>query len=461
MSQTCPKSFLVGLSIVLLIGCQDEIYRAETVIHPDGRIERSIYQPLRTTPETVRENPGWQQQRVAARIDADQWPGSIAAVPEAGGDDRPYWLAIGTFDSVRELPETIQLTRQADDFVSTLKAEYETFDLGLVTEHQWRETLTERVELDALHRSVEELGTLVFPLIEETLFTECGPDYDLTRLMKWLQSAGVSWVTEVAALTYEAGVRDELDQMESDSWRQRLDQIARRYGCQDAKEESLARFVAEQLRLLVRNGQDQPLSDDRIRSILEWINLKHPELSDAEEADDPDGKPLEEVFQELVEKRYGSRDAFGEKLQRALCPILGIHGPLSQPRSFIYDLTMPGQIIETSGILLSQNQVRFRFAGTQAYPLGHVMRCRSITRNQDQINSLSGSAECLVRQADQVEWCELMKNHDALLQAVQDSIRKRSRQPLLEAREALSSDNDADGIRSFNRALQLLDAQRQ
>ena len=54
-------SRLAGLFLLAAVsgGCSEDYYRAETVLHADGSIERAVYQPIDHTPEAARQAKNW------------------------------------------------------------------------------------------------------------------------------------------------------------------------------------------------------------------------------------------------------------------------------------------------------------------------------------------------------------------------------------------------------------------
>ena len=78
--RSAPRTTIPLLIVVCLAvtGCQ-KAYRAETILHADGRVERSIYQPANDTPAIVKLDPGWKQTTFAPNPDGLEHQGWIAA----------------------------------------------------------------------------------------------------------------------------------------------------------------------------------------------------------------------------------------------------------------------------------------------------------------------------------------------------------------------------------------------
>src|SRR5438874_2000432 len=79
-----------------------------------------------------------------------------------------------------------------------LTVDYSRTDYVFVTEHRWRETLTDTVTLRDMHQACGELTDLAIDVGREILQEALGPDYDVADLVKWFQSEGRNWFRESA-----------------------------------------------------------------------------------------------------------------------------------------------------------------------------------------------------------------------------------------------------------------------
>src|SRR4051812_11861885 len=81
---------LVGLLAIALAGCEFK-YRATTVLHPDGSVDREVYQPAGEGNDEGPRAAGWDRQPVVAEDKA------------LGG--RKYFTASGHFASADKVPD--------------------------------------------------------------------------------------------------------------------------------------------------------------------------------------------------------------------------------------------------------------------------------------------------------------------------------------------------------------------
>jgi hypothetical protein len=144
MSNAKLTAIAIAVMVTGFAGCEPIIYRAETVIKPDGSVSRAIYQPIEATPQEARESKAWQATTYAGRIAHHDWTGKIEDLPRAKpGDDRSYFAAWGDFKSPDELPQAFVKKAPAGLPDGRLALEYEREDLGLVVAYRWKETLTD------------------------------------------------------------------------------------------------------------------------------------------------------------------------------------------------------------------------------------------------------------------------------------------------------------------------------
>jgi hypothetical protein len=81
----------------------------------------------------------------------------------------------------------------------------------------------------------------------------------------------------------------------------------------------------------------------------------------------------------VLARRYGDESAFDQRVGSILVRIIGLHwSAVLDERGFDYTLTLPGEIAETNGQILSRNQVRWVFDSKDAFPLGYRMEVLSI-----------------------------------------------------------------------------------
>src|SRR5262249_56782429 len=101
--RSVPWRALAFLALALT-GCEQQ-YRCETEILPDGRVKRSVCQPLESAPAAARDLKVWEQVTAAGSPDAFDHPGRKGRGWEFAGqlafDRVRYTRARGTFPSVK------------------------------------------------------------------------------------------------------------------------------------------------------------------------------------------------------------------------------------------------------------------------------------------------------------------------------------------------------------------------
>ena len=432
-------------ALVLLAGCDPKTYRAETVLHGDGSISRAVYQPASETPDEARESAAWEVKTYAPRVPHDEWNDTIRSLPAATQDkDRPYFAAWGKFSATDQLPQTFR--KAAPDGLpdGTLQLDYEREDLVLVVEHRWRETLTDVVTLDDMHRARRELVDLVIPLIEKTLKRGLGDDYDTTALVDWLHTTGTSLFFEMTDVLFDVGARGELD--DSKKLFAALEPVISRYGLSlgddtgkvidgDAVQAALAEYVRGVLKETIRRRDGQPVRPEVIDEIMQSIGIM----------DVPAGfeksTRYEEAAKHVLAESHGSEEAFGLVIKPLVHRILGLYRGdlLAAPRRFVYLLETPGVIVETSGELLSENRTQFEFSDAQAYPLGFSMSCRSL----DLIRYETGFpvAGVFADRTHLFAYVDLVRGNESLLEVMRKCVSAGNIGPLQQARDASAPDS--------------------
>ena len=140
---------LVGLLGCCVIGCSS-VYRSETVLKDDDRVERIIYQPHADTPESAKDPQKWFRMGVGpdpGTVEKSGWPASLKFFLDRGDPKGTYFVGQGFFASPSEIPAHIAFRgpEQLGVPPGELGRDYRRTDLGLVEEYVWAETLTDMV----------------------------------------------------------------------------------------------------------------------------------------------------------------------------------------------------------------------------------------------------------------------------------------------------------------------------
>jgi hypothetical protein len=142
-------------------------------------------------------------------------------------------------------------------------------------------------------------------------------------------------------------------------------------------QQAIGDFLIEQMRSRVRSKKNGQLVDRK--TVLGWIT--EPKTSQAtEQVPRRQLSLLDRSVKKVVQRRFPGESAFERRLSSLMIRMIGLHWPASavEERLFDYTLTMPGEVVETNGQILSGSQVRWAFDSKDAFPLGYSMEAFSI-----------------------------------------------------------------------------------
>jgi hypothetical protein len=419
---------LVLLSAMLLACGGTFQYKSETILFPDGTVERTIEQPPEDTPASAQKPEAWKKVTITQE--------KVRTVTgEAPG---PKTLkAQGTFPSVQLLPDSLAIRRRAGDKnkllaalmpSAKLKRDYRKNDCVFVTEHRWHETLTDSISLASLFKGRDEIFTLGVSFAEDVFNELEGKDYDASELVGWLRSEGKSWfveATDYLLMQYLASLRagapkalnlkkvNDLDAL-GPGFLEICERHAGRYGLKvrelaqlikDEKnkenEQKVAKiatdFMVNICQKVRHRATKQPVSREKLLAWLKEAGFKVKEEPKQEQPRPPDGTGpqkapktrLELAADKVINEKYGGKLVFDARAGAILLNLVGVHFSFDT-RNFDYALTMPGAVVETNGEILAVNQVRWVFKAEQAWVLGYPMSCRSVEAHADVQKQLLG-----------------------------------------------------------------------
>mgnify|MGYP003390258622 CR=1 FL=1 len=428
------------LGMVFAAGCTTEHFRAETVLLPDGSVDRVIWQSLDKEQhepwDEVRD--GIQDERLASELwtlvdHAPKGPDGKPA-PKSGGV-----TARGHFQSVEQIPQHYRKDAPPGLPASILKRKVEREDFVFVNEHRWEETLTDCVKLDDIPAARRALVEMLVPAIMEPLREELGTEYDISSAELWLRGEAAAWFDELSALLLELGITKSLDfdadKPAKERAEKRLSVINARHGLANTENETGEEFARHKVRKLIRRHDGKELDDELVATIVRFV-AQQPEA---------EGRP-ENRFgrraQQWIEATYGSEDFLKEQCFEQLARIVGLHQlPLQSPQAFDYRLTVPGFVVETTGELTSDNQVRWQFHATEAFPFGYAMRCRSVQPNE--ANQRAVFNDVVINNRDACErLMRLLQARPEWRKTLTTCVTEKSQQPLLELRKWVRRRND-------------------
>lgn len=448
------RTAVVAVLLSATVGCVTDHFVARTLVRSDGRIERTVLQPIASLPDDVRAQFA-ETAPVGRSLPAeDDWPQDLwslrgegpspTAPPTGDGkkdEKRRYVLARGTFDSAAAIPGHYVHRVEGVDRASRLERKVVRNDWVFVVEHRWEETLTDIVALDEIPGIQRELLDLWVPLIEETLHDALGGQVDAAPLAAWLRNEGREWCSELVAAYVETGARGELGGREQPGEPspvvRRFAAVCRRHGLEDVeKQDAVHAFVEKKLVELVRFKDGTPLDEVRRHAILVALGLR-PETKDAE------GKeiesPVTESWRVVATRRHGSVEAVEKKTTKLVRGITGAYGPFSEPIRFDWQVALPGLVVETDGTLVAPGTVRWNFPASAAYPFGRPMRARALEPVLDVQRRLLGRTPVESRES-LLTFAKLVSD-DAVLQKTLVRCREqKSTGPLLDLRATWEGD---------------------
>jgi hypothetical protein len=431
------------LCVALASGCTTEHFRAETVLLPDGSVDRVIWQSLDKDQQRQWDEArdGIQDERLASEL----WELADNPRPKAI-DGKPDNLknhgttARGHFKSADRIPNHYRKEAPSGLPDAILKRKAERDDFVFVTEHRWEETLTDCVQLDDVPAARRAIVDLVVPMIVEPLRAELGADYDVSAVEPWLRDEAALWFDEATALWLELGATKSLDFVDNPAAKERAEKrlaaINQRHGLANVENETLERFVSDKVRKLIKRRDGEPLDEELVATITRWVGSEN-------EAEGQPKNRFERRTRQWIEATYGTEDFFKEQLFEPFVRIAGLHQqPLQAPQRFDYRLTMPGFVVDSTGESTANNQVRWRFAASEAFPFGYAMRCRSLQSNEANQRVVFNDVVVTNRE-DCERLVRLLKAKPEWHETLAACVTEKSRQPLFDLRKKVRNRNDA------------------
>jgi hypothetical protein len=359
-------------------------YRAETVLHADGSIDRAVYQPYADTPEAVRRPGLWKQATFAAKpedLDKQGWPDALTLLPAHARDEKhPYFAAWNHFASVKDIPDHVLFKAPEHSGLpdGRLERELTRTDLGLVEEYNWRETLTDGVTLEDMHKAREELADLMIGYGQDVFAEAVGKEYDAGDLVRWEKTDGRNWFYELTDLVFiQAAAEKGPDGAKAMQAALRAD--LDRHGLKLPKDTNL--FTDPTVKKVVDEYAVGLLADKvkkdgkpvgRETAQKWWDELKS-----------KDGGRFAQASKKVMEQKYGGEKAFYDRVGKPEVHIIGLYLFAGQ-WDFHYAMTFPGPVVQTNGELLGDgSEVLWQFHALDAYPLGYPMKARSLRVPED------------------------------------------------------------------------------
>ncbi len=445
---------------IFSLGCP-KAYRSETVWHADGSVDRSIYQEWGATPEPVRRSTAWQQTTAAPEpqaLERSGWTGTISKLPvQKRGAAGPYFAAWGRFRSPEEIP--VHYVREAPNSAgipnSELVRSCRWTDYVFVREYLWREALSDTVEPGQMRAAREQLADLLIDVGRDSINHAFGQEFDATALENWFRTEGKTWLAELVDYAYLHAAAQKgasARQAIANGWAE----ICAHHGLSLKKEgkflkneeleRALREFTIQKILQHVRRKDGKPLDKQMVGVFLD--ELSSPATGTR--------NTLDQALDQVIAQKYGGKEKLQEQLERLFVRLAGLHVTLAFPGDdFDFVLTVPGEVIETTGQVLSGNRVRWRFAESEAYPLGYAMQCRSLLPILDMQKDLLQNQPLADRET-MLAFIALLADREPLRLALEECRRRRSMTPLYEYRDGPLTRRDEKERLAMQRLFELL-----
>ncbi len=445
---THPGWRFAGLLVaaILQAGCWESQY-VDTVVRPDGSVDRAIAQSKSLTPDAARRPEVWAETRPAMSGPEVPWDGSLAALKAPGPKEEGiYFAARGRFPSVGAIPDHYVEMAKDGAAASRLVRTYTRRDLGLVTEHVWTETLTDTVGLDEMAKAREELAQINMKLLRAALDEGLGRDYQFEDYVRWVgETEKVFFGVIVEDAIWKRANRGAPE--DKDLEKKMAATLAAQYGVPwlvvEDTDDALKAALKEKTSTLIKRRDGGALGPALVELIVDAVweigNGEHGLVSFDKEAD---GARFAAGLNRIAAAEFGGMEAL-EKKGEVLFERMGGVTFFHSGRSYEFSLTLPGTIVETNGTLDGDSRVRWTFDLEEAFAFGYTMRCRSIEPNPPAQRAALG-AERVTTRAAMLRYVALVSGEDELREVVDRAVRARSSAPLVAYRAALAPGQDAN-----------------
>jgi hypothetical protein len=376
--------------LVPAVGCHVGYFHTETELSPDGSVERAILQPVAGTPDEALESTAWDESRWSAEKTFGNFDGGIRDLPltKRKKDYFAAWMKVG---SAADLPEHFTKSAVDQNFTSHFERHLERRDLGILIEFTWEETLTDVVTLEDFRKARQEAIDLFCEILEPALTHSQGAEYDTSKLMAWIRNEGAAFVFEVTdvAYDYERSLAQTLrDKSQEETLKKLVLGVCEKHGFAGLLDENGAFHdkVAEQHALRIieanvvrRDGAEFNLED----FMLLVFGEKNGEKSSTDSR-------FEKEWDRVVKSRPGGVKTLEKQYRDLTSRIGGVHRGLisKSTEDFRFTMKFPGVVVQTNGILRSDNQIRWQFHSYDAWPAGFTMTGQSLLDDSGSINEL-------------------------------------------------------------------------
>ena len=437
---------LAGLLVaaVLQAACWETQY-VDTVVQPDGSVDRAIAQSTALTPEAAQRPGVWRETRLVKAGPDDPWDGSLAALKApANKDEENLFAAAGHFPTVAAIPDHYAEMAKDGVAASRLVRTYEKHDLGLVIEHEWTETLTDTVGLAEMANAREELAQINMKLMRAALDEGLGRDYEYQEYVRWVGETEKSFFAAIVeGAVWKRASRGAPE--DKDLEKKMAATLAAQYGLpwlgNDDDEDALKAALKEKTETLIKRRDGGPVPAALVEAIVDAIwNIGAGEHGLVSFDGKGDGARFAAGLERVAKAEFGGTEALDKKGEILFERMGGVTSAKGS-RSYEFSLALPGTIVETNGTLDGDSRVRWKFDLEEAFAFGYTMRCRSIEPNLDAQRAVFGGDRVTTRAA-MLRYVVLVSGQNEVLGVLDRAVRARSAAPIMAFRAAVAPGQD-------------------
>jgi hypothetical protein len=415
MNRSLPALAGLSLSVVsFLCGCQAEHHRWQTVVNEDGSVLRTISRPISGMPDAAQASEGWDTKRFYKDMDRNIWPERIteerinSALPDYQ-EELNYVIACGTFENLDQVPQHYRYELDGTELVSELKHDLTIDDYGLVKEYIWVEEITDVVRFEDIPAARREMIDLIADIVKEGLHNLLGDEYDASELIKWIRTDGEKLIEECTMLLLDPSFRN----LDEDSRKKRMEPLLLKYGLAEFSND----WWYESLRLRLNKGlkrKDGKPVDDAVIEMIVKGSMGPP-------------RDVEVAFERALIERFGDKETAHAQMSALLARQVGLHGVplLKAPQEFDVWLKLPGEVIETNGIVDEEGFLKWSFADQDIWPLGYRMTARSVLPVRIRNSQVLRKQKLSSRQ-EMLKFLRLVTTDDGLQKTVQLCLKQNS-----------------------------------
>lgn len=447
----------LAVCLLLISGCKVGYFHAETTLHPDGSVDRAILQPVSSTPEAALKPGVWDESGMTSEKSFAEFSGGIRDL-KLVDEGKDYFAAWKTAESAADLPNHYTRLAVDEETTSRFKRRFVKRDYGLLTEYSWQETLTDVVTLEDFGKARQEFIDLLCEVVEPTLEESLGEEHDTSKLMAWLRGDGSEFVIDATNTLYDVAsskVYLMSDEAAGDAFKQRIIKVCEKHGFGELfdqsgkfQEKAVRKLAMEIVQENLPRSDGMPVEKDVIRGVVGATGL-----SDKDEKT-PVARSLSGSWNRAVAARPGGKEQFETDLKKLATRLQGVHGGflLGSPEDFRFVMNFPGVVVETNGVILDENRVRWQFSAVDAWPSGLSMRGRSLLDSSDGIKGLEAWQKSLDRNS-LTRLLDLIDGDEWLIEVLQKCRKANALTPLEDFRKSF---DDADLLAAADRILKLL-----